>query len=307
VTWTLAVLFISMNAVSMFHAYKFTHFIEEKVEKTNSPEKLSTLDKLKALVFGVSNPKPKNKLSPTQQYKTLTLQSNKKIEVWHITPNDSTNKGTVVIFHGYVVEKSSMLDKSDEFIKLGYNTIVVDFIGSGGSEGTQSTVGFKEAENVKTVFDYLTNLGEKNIYLFGSSMGAVAILKSISDYEIKPKGIIIECPFGSMYKTTCARFRQMNVPSFPMAGFLVFWGGTLNGFWALGHNPTEYAKKVNCPTLLLYGEKDKDVSRQEIDEIYANLNVSKELKTYEDAGHENYLTKYKDEWISDVSRFLKEN
>jgi uncharacterized protein len=281
--------------------------MEEKVEKTKSPEKLSTLDKLKALVFGVSNPKPKNKKNPTHHFKTLTLQSNKKIEVWHITPNDSTKKGTVVVFHGYAGEKSSMLDKSDEFIKLGYNTIVVDFIGSGGSEGTQSTVGYKEAENVKTVFDYLANLGEKNIYLFGSSMGAVAILKSINDYGIKPKGIIIECPFGSMYKTTCARFRQMNVPSFPMAGFLVFWGGTLNGFWALGHNPTAYAKQVNCPTLLLYGEKDKDVSKQEIAEIYANIIGHKHLKTYREAGHENYLTKYKEEWTSDVSRFLNEN
>ncbi|MBC8884363.1 hypothetical protein H9X57_16275 [Flavobacterium piscinae] len=54
-------------------------------------------------------------------------------------------------------------------------------------------------------------------------MGAVAIMKAISDFEIKPKGIIIECPFGSMYKTVGARFESMNVPTFPMAGLLVFW------------------------------------------------------------------------------------
>ncbi|MBY0424370.1 MAG: lysophospholipase, partial [Cytophagales bacterium] len=247
--WTLAVLFIIMNAVSMLHAYKFTHFIEGKIEKTKSPDKLSLIDKLQTLVLGVSNPKPKTKKHPSQPYKTVTLQSNKKIEIWHITPQDSPHKGTVIIFHGYSGDKSSMLDRSDEFIHLGYHTLLVDFMGSGGSEGNQCTVGYKESENVKTVFDYLSAQGERNIYLYGTSMGAVAILKSIHDEGIKPKGIIIECPFGSMYQTTCARFKQMGVPCLPMAGFLVFWGGALNGFWALGHSPTAYAKKVNCPTL----------------------------------------------------------
>lgn len=57
---------------------------------------------------------------------------------------------------------------------------------------------------------------------------------------------MIECPFGSMYKTVCARFKTMNAPTFPMAGLLVFWGGMQNNFWAFEHNPTEYAKNINC-------------------------------------------------------------
>jgi hypothetical protein len=197
-----------------------------------------------------------------------------------------------------------MLDKSEEFFKLGYNTLLVDFMGSGGSEGNQTTLGYKEAEEVKTAYDYIVKKGEKDIYLFGTSMGAVAIMKAISDYNLKPAGIIIECPFGSMYQTVSARFKIMNIPSFPMAGLLVFWGGIENGFWAFGHNPTEYAKNISCPTLLLYGEQDKNVSRQEIDEIYSNLKGLKTLKTYKLAGHENYLLKYKDEWIKDIKDFI---
>jgi len=180
-------------------------------------------------------------------------------------------------------------------------------MGSGGSEGNQTTLGFKESDEVKSVFDYLIKQGEKNIYLFGTSMGSVAIMKAISDYNIKPKGIIIECPFGSMYQTTCARFKIMKVPTFPMAGLLVFLGGFQNNFWALGHNPTEYAKQIDCPTLLLYGELDKNVSRQEIDDIYSNLKSKKILRTYKLAGHESYLKDYKEEWKSDIKTFLAEN
>jgi uncharacterized protein len=302
ILWSIAIIFILMNIVAAFHAYKFTHFTSTDTAKTKSPEKLSFTDKAQALFFGVNNPRPENGKTPAQKFKTIQLQSNKKIACWSIQTDSS--KGTVILFHGYSGEKSSLIDKSDEFIKLGYSTLLVDFMGSGGSEGNQTTIGFKEAEEVKTAFEYLVENGETKIYLFGTSLGAAAIMKAISDYAIKPSGIIIECPFGSMYKTTCARFNNMKVPSFPMAGLLVFWGGVENNFWAFGHQPTEYAKKIECPTLLLYGEQDKNVSREEIDDIYTNLNCKKELKTYPLAGHENYLTQYKDQWIADITSFL---
>jgi len=299
-----------MNIVANFHAYKFTHFTVNNVIKTNSPEKLSLFNKIKTLIVGVNNPRPINRLKPSC-YEVVELQSNKKIECWYLHKdklvNTDTVKGTVIIFHGYGGDKSSMLDKADEFNELKYNTFLVDFMGSGGSEGKQTTLGYKEAEEVMTAYNYLINRGEKNIYLFGTSMGAVAILKAINDYNLNPKGIIIECPFGSMYQTTCARFKNMHTPTIPMAGLLVFWGGIQNGFWAFNHNPTEYAKKVHCPTLLLYGEQDKNVSRKEIDEIYANIKGKKTLRTYRFAAHENYLIKYKKDWIKDVSDFLNAN
>lgn len=300
--WTLATIFVLMNIVAVFHSYKFTHFADSKTEKTKNPTQLTTVQKIKTLIFGVSNPRPENTSVPTANYETIKLNSNKEIECWSIKTENP--KGTVILFHGFSADKSSMLDKADVFRELGYNTLLVDFMGSGGSEGSQTTIGFLEAEQVKTCYDYLTESGEKNIYLFGTSMGAVAIMKSISDNEISPKGIIIECPFGSMYKTVCARFKTMNAPTFPMAGLLVFWGGLQNRFWAFGHNPTEYAKHINCPTLLLYGAQDEKVSREEIDEIFTNLDGQKNLKIYQNAGHENYLTKYKSEWTQDIQQFL---
>ncbi|WP_125721476.1 alpha/beta hydrolase [Flavobacterium ustbae] len=301
-TKAIAFIFILINVIAFFHAYKFTHFQGDTIEKTKSPEKLTSFEKVKTLFLGVNNPKPKNKNFPSKKFQTLKLKSNKEIECWFIqNPN---SKGTVILFHGYGSEKSALIERSNEFQKLGYSTMLVDFMGSGNSEGNQTTIGFKEAEEVKSCFDYISTIGETNIYLFGSSMGAVAIMKSINDYQIKPKGIIIECPFGSMYETVCARFRKMNAPTFPMASILLFWGSIQNGFWGFSHNPCEYAKNINCPTLLLYGEKDKSVSRKEIDEIYNNLKGTKKLKVYKDTGHENYLIKNKVEWNFDISTFF---
>ncbi|MRX41033.1 prolyl oligopeptidase family serine peptidase [Flavobacterium sp. LC2016-23] len=298
----LLIIFIIMNGIGFFHAYKFTHFSNNKAEKTKSPEKLSSFEKAKIVLFGVNNPKPKNIKFPSQKYQTLKLKSNKEIECWLIKTANS--KGTVLLFHGYGGEKSLMLEKSDEFIKLGFSTMLVDFMGSGNSEGNQTTIGYKEAKEVKTTFDYLKQNGEKNIYLFGTSMGAVAIMKCINDDKIKPSGIILECPFGSMYQTVCARFERANAPVFPMAGILLFWGGLQNGFWGFTHNPTKYATNITCPTLLLYGEKDKSVSREEINEIFKNLKCPKKLHVYKKTGHENYLIKNKTEWTANISNFL---
>lgn len=301
VLWLLLLVFLLLNGIAFMHAYRFTHFSTQAPEKTKEVN-LSTAQKLQLLFTGVSNPKPQQKGVPARPYQTIKLQSNKKIEGWLIERDSA--KGAVVLFHGYGGEKSSMLDKAEVLYQLGYRVLLMDFMGSGGSEGTQTTIGYQEAEQVKTSFNYLQGIGEESIHLFGTSMGAVAIMKALKDFGLKPASIILECPFGTMYETVSSRFEIYGVPSFPMAGLLMFWGGAQNGFWAFDHKPVDYAKSISCPTLLLYGEKDPKVSRGEIDQIYANLKGPKRLKVYPNAGHENYLRKYEKEWTRDIHEFL---
>ncbi len=298
----LLILLILMNGIAFMHAYKFTHFSTSALTKT-AGSRLTTTDKVRVLFTGIDQPKPRNGQLPSSPFETIELKSNKKIQCWLIRTGAA--KGTIILFHGYGGEKSSMLDKAEVFLNMGYNTLLVDFMGAGGSEGTQTTIGYKEAEEVRTCYEFLRSQGESNIHLFGTSMGAVAIMRAISEYQLQPASIMIECPFGSMYKTVVARFRMFGVPAFPMAGLLLFWGSVQNGFWAFAHNPATYAQEIKCPTLLLYGEQDPKVNREEIDEIYGNLKGKKQLVTYPLAGHENYLLQYEAEWKRDISSFLK--
>jgi len=146
-------------------------------------------------------------------------------------------------------------------------------------------------------------------------MGAAAILKSFVDCQYDcvsqsepsytPTAIIIECPFGSLYRTVSARFDLMGVPKFPMAGMLTFWGGVQHGYWAFNHNPASYAKAVTCPTLLMFGEQDNRVSLDETNEIFNNIKGSKKLCIYPNAGHNVFVENNQVSWISDVSNFVK--
>jgi uncharacterized protein len=129
-------------------------------------------------------------------------------------------------------------------------------------------------------------------------------MKAINDYELPVSSVILECPFGSMLQTVKSRFSMMHIPSFPMAYLLMFWGGVENWFNPFSHNPANYAKKIHCPVLLFYGEKDIKVSAAETDLIYHNLAAPKKLVKFPLAGHENYLKKYNAEWTAQVSGFL---
>lgn len=287
-----------MNISACFHASKFTCFTAAGAEKTANPHQLGWAGKLKAIFLGIDNPRPENHSLPNVPFETVHIQSQKMLEGWLVRVPDS--KGTVALFHGYSGCKSMMLERAGIFNTLGYNTLLIDFAGTGGSEGNETTIGYNEADDVKATYQYLKDLQEPHIILFGTSMGAAAVLRAGAVHGINPSSAILECPFGSMYQTTCARFQQMNVPAFPMAGLLVFWGGALNGFNAFRHNPQDYAASIKFPVLLLYGEKDQEVSPAETQAIFNNLQGRKRLYTFPEAGHENYLERYREEWENAV-------
>jgi uncharacterized protein len=298
------ILFIAANLLAFVHAYKFTHFSSRANKRTADPKELSVLKKTKVLITGIDNPKPTRTAIPSMNFNTIRIKSDVLLEAWHV--KISPSKGTVILFHGYSGEKSALISRAEQFTKMGYSTLLVDFMGSGGSEGDGTTLGYTESREVRDCYEYVAATGEKNIHLFGTSMGAAAILKSLQDYVMNPSSIILECPFGSFYQTVCARFDMMGVPSFPMAGVLTFWGGFQQGYWFFGHNPTKYAKSVNCPALLLYGEDDDRVSMKETKEIYQNMKGKKVLVTYPGVGHNIFTNENRANWVSDVTSFIEE-
>lgn len=296
-------LFVAVNVIAIFHAYRFTHFSEASEERVRKPEEYSFLQRVEALFLGVPNHKLAITQRPTMPYETIRLEGEENLVCWSI-PADSA-KGTVVLFHGYKNNKSSMVERAAFFVQQGYNALLVDFAASGESDGHTCTVGHREAEQVKRAYDHVRAQGQENIHLFGNSMGAAAITKAMKDHDMEVETLMLECPFGSMYQTTCARFSILGVPQVPLAGILLFWGGAINGFWAFSHNPQDYAASIETPTLLLYGEQDSRVSPEETEAIYQALAGEKKLLTFPATGHEDYLINNASTWKSGVINWME--
>jgi alpha-beta hydrolase superfamily lysophospholipase len=299
------ILFILLNIITAFQAYKFTHFYNSEEVVTIANNEKNAWDKTKEILFGINVAKKANTIVPDSSFETIYLNTkgNIKLQGWYLKTG-SIAKGTVVMFHGHGSTKSAIFLESQEFRKMGYNTLLMDFRAHGSSGGNTTTIGYFEAEDVKLAYDYIKNKGEKNIVLWGISMGAAAITKAISDYDLQPNKIILEMPFGSILKAAEGRIKMMHVPAEPLATLITFWGGVEHGFWAFNMKPTEFAKKITCPVLVQWGKNDPRVTKGEIDMIYANITAPKRLVIFETAAHESLCKKENDKWMEEVQNFL---
>lgn len=311
--YLLLVLFIILNISSAFHAYKFTHFYAN-APKLEKPEEMSFGEKMKAAFLGVDYPKSKVTDSLFIFHKTITITTNDSmhLEAWHLLQplqTDTANhtaKGTVLMFHGHGSCKSGIIKETEEFYKLGYHVLITDFRAHGNSEGEVCTVGFNESKDVKAAYDFIQATSEKNIILYGVSLGAATITKAMADFELIPTKVILEMPFGSLYEAVKGRVRIMHLPEQPISFFLTFWGGTEQGFWAFDNSPAEYAKKINVPTLLQWGKHDARVTEKETHEIFEHIATKeKKLVVYEESAHESLCKSEHDKWVSEVSSFLR--
>lgn len=296
-------LFLLLNVMCCFHAYKLTHFAEATGSRAKRIERMSTAEKVKAVFFGVSNPKPTNRNTPSKSFSTIYIDSNVKLECWEMAVPQP--KGTIALFHGFGASKSSMVSVAERFVEMGYTALLVDFMGSGGSEGRTTTIGYEEAINVHDVHNYLNARGDNNIMLYGCSMGAAAIMKAVAELHVQPTKIMLECPFATMSDAVGVRIAAMHVPQYPFRPLLMFWGGVVNGFNAFGHNPEEYAKNIQVPTLLLYGKRDPRVSMDETTRIYNHLPIkAKQLAIFPDGWHGKFVERCEADWKKEVKTFL---
>jgi alpha-beta hydrolase superfamily lysophospholipase len=303
---SILVLFVLLNVVVAFHAYKFTHFYNNGEITLKKPEDKSGWDKTREILFGINAVKKKNDVATDSTFKTIYLKTKDslKLEAWYIPVNSAS--GTVLLFHGHGSNKSGVVKEAEAFNKMGYNTLLLDFRAHGYSEGNTCTIGYDEAEDVKLAYDFIKNKGEKNIVLWGISMGASTIAKAVKDYQLQPAKVILEMPFGTIEGAVIGRVKMMGLPPQPIATLLTFWGGTEHGFWAFGMKPQEFVKDIKCPVLLQWGKNDPRVSRSEEDILFSNIpNSNKKFVIYETAAHESLCKKEPEKWNAEVASFLK--
>jgi pimeloyl-ACP methyl ester carboxylesterase len=264
---------------------------------------------VKVLLSGVNIPRPASHglpsaLAPVCRTLSVPEPSGITLASWYCNRGNGTP--VVILFHGYSAEKTSLLGEARAFLGLGASVMLVDFRGSGGSSESYTTVGVREAEDVAAALRYARRrLSHREVFLFGRSMGAAAILRAIHAHGIQPDGVMLEAVFDSLLNTVRHRFRAMRVPAFPSAELLVFWGGQQWGFDGFEHNPSAYAASVHCPTLLMHGARDLRVSLTEARRVFEAVPGPKKFVTFEQSGHESYLSNHASQWRSAVERFIK--
>lgn len=296
---------ILINISAAFHAYRLTHYYDNDKVRNQEPSEGKIFLRTWRMMTGKKLAKSLIQYYPSLPYDTvqLTTKSGLKLESWVMKADSS--KGTVILFHGLGSNKGNILGEAFSFLNMNYNVMLVEIRAHGNSQGVVNTIGYDESEEVKLAYNYIQSTGEKNIVLWGMSLGAVIISKAIWQYDLQPKKVIIEMPFDRLEDHVAARARISGFPGEPFGFFVTFWIGVEQGFWGYSHRTSKYVKKINCPVLLQWGTEDDYVKKKEIEKIYSSIgSSSKQLVIYDGAGHGPLVSFDENKWNTTVSSFL---
>jgi uncharacterized protein len=302
--WIILFQFLLVNVSGMLYAYRLTHFFEPAGQPKQPPPTNLVL-KTWTIFNGPRLEKMTAEPVPRVPFTTVRLAAGNDVtlDAWNI-PLDSA-RGTVILFHGLGLNKSSLLDEAYEFRDLGFRVVLVDMRAHGLSTGHTSTLGVRESADVRATFDYVQAAGEKNIVLYGFSLGAVAVAKAVGDYDLKPRAVILDLPVESLRKLIAVRGRLLGFSEEPFGAFVSFWISVERGFNAFRQHTSSYVRKLNCPVLMQSGGWDLFTSPAEARKIFGQVaSTQKKLVFYENAGHEPLLQADIFKWRKEVSGLL---
>lgn len=162
-------------------------------------------------------------------------------------------KGVVLYFHGNAGELSRWGIVVQDFLKLNYDVLVMDYRTYGKSTGKLSEEAlYADAE---LFYEYvLKRYPEDKIIVYGRSLGTTFATYVASRHH--PKHLFLEAPFFSLDEVAGNRF-----PMYPVGWFLKY------------HFPTnKYLKQVTCPITVFHGTDDFVVD-------YKNSQMLSKIKT----------------------------
>lgn len=301
----------AVNGLAWRHAVAMTTYRADG-PRTARPEDLGAGARLRVLVEGVRLPRPRNELTPAAVGLMATsmrfaARDGVQLEAWRTAApaRGGGSRGVIVLVPGWGAARSSLLGPARVFHELGWECLLVDLRGCGGSGGERCTLGVSEAQDVAAAVQVAAGIDPRPPVLYGCSLGASALLRGVSELGVRPRGVIVEGCFARLREAVAARFSLMGLPASPGSELLLLWGGLELGVDPWAHDPRAYAARVTCPSLQLHGERDPTVSPEQARALQEGLAGPRRLVLFPGAGHESLLGADPQRWRAAVAGFLE--
>ena len=171
---------------------------------------------------------------------------------WYIPSAKKTAK-TLILLHGYPADKGNILPAL-AFLHDDFNLLLFDFRYLGKSEGSYSTAGAKEIEDLLAAIQFLKSRGVKEVGVWGFSMGgAVALMAVEKAPEIR--AVISESSYSSLADMTLELLR-IPVLNYPIAYLVGFWAKLFLGIDVREASPADRLRNSTIPILLIHSSAD---------------------------------------------------
>lgn len=213
-------------------------------------------------------------------------------------------RGVVLLLPGIRANRLSMLDRARFLRRAGYSVLLIDFQATGETKGDHITFGWKESRDVLAAINFARQVDPTaRIAIIGSSLGGVAAL--LATPPLKVDALVLE----EVYPTIEIAIRNR------MENYL----GALGRFmtpvlstqlqWRLGVSasqlrPVDHISSVECPMLIMGGEKDRNTRLSDTRMLIERARSSQEVWFVPNAGHVDLHRAAREDYESRVLAFL---
>jgi len=186
----------------------------------------------------------------------------------------------------------------------GYSVLLIDFQATGESKGDRITFGWRESRDVLAAVTFLRGLDSTGrVAIIGSSLGGVAAL--LATPPLKVDALVLEEVYPTIEIATRNR----------MENYLGVFGGTLTPIllnllkWRLGVSPSQlrpldHIGNVECPVLIMSGEKDRNTRISDTRMLVEHARSPKQVWFVPNAGHVDLHRAARQEYETRVLAFL---
>ncbi len=202
------------------------------------------------------------------------------LSAWFL-PAKQAAKGTILFLHGNAQNISTHLASVYWLPKEGYNVLLLDYRGYGGSEGQPSVAGAQE--DIDSALRYLhtrADVDPRRIVVLGQSLGAALTLQYLahSAYRTQLRGAVIDSAFTS-YRDMAREFLRRSWWTWPLS-------------WPLSLTVSDEERPLDAvpriaplPLLFIHGDRDEVVPVAHARQLHAAAGEPKTLWVIEGARH----------------------
>lgn len=209
----------------------------------------------------------------------------------------------LIFVHGWESNQQGNIKRAKEISKLGFICLTLDLRGHGKSDGSIEQYSRKDhLEDIKTAYEYLSNLNEVNSNetgIIGSSYGGY--LSALSSNYLKFKWLVLRVPalyFDDNFNTPSAQLIKQDKNAFTTSGLTSEKSLALKGV-------ANFSGKI----LIIESEKDKVIPHKVI-ENYLEVVEDEQRLTYlvmKGAKHSLETEMQEKEYIDIMRMWLSEN
>lgn len=251
----------------------------------------------------------------TPVYKDITFTDKTKsinLNGWYFESTGSAK--TIIMAHGYKGYRLPLKEKTFDIIKSfknkGYNVLTFDFRNSGKSEGTVTSMGLYEIDDLLGAIEFAKYQGSKHIVLMGYSMGASTCILAAAENPTDVDAVIADSPFSNLKEYLDEEMSAFSgLPSVPFNTTIQYSAKLFTGLDAADVSPRNEINKFSPkPILFIHGDNDQSISfknSQELHNIYSKTAGNKsELWITKGSDHMQSYEKSPQEYMDKVYQFL---